>query len=71
MFVRTSRTDNAQVDASVIVQLKRAHTTCDAETGAVEIEWPENAPLREGVLGNEVFASGATKNVYKVWSSFP
>ena len=59
------------MDASVVVQLKRAHTTCDAETGAVEIEWPENAPLCEGVLGNEVFASGATKNAYKVWPSFP
>ena len=59
------------MDASIIVQLKRAHMTCDAKTGAVEIEWPENALLREGVLENEVFASGAMKNVYKVWSSFP
>ena len=59
------------MDASIIVQLKRAHTTFYAETGAVEIEWPENAPLRKGVFGNEVFASRATNNVYKVWSSFP
>ena len=59
------------MDASIIVQLKRAHMTCDVETGAVEIEWPKNALLCKGVPGNEVFPSGATKNVYKVWSSFP
>ncbi|KAF8908220.1 kinase-like domain-containing protein [Gymnopilus junonius] len=66
MFVQTSCTNNTQVDASTIVQLKRAHMTCDAETREVEIEWPKNAPLCEGVIGNEVFASGATKNVYKL-----
>ena len=70
-FVRTSRADNSSVDTSTIVQLKKAHTTCDAETGEVEIEWPENLTLCEGILGKEVFASGATKNVYKVFSTFP
>jgi hypothetical protein len=44
----------------------KAYTTCDTETGAVEIEWPDNASLYESVLEKEIFASGATKNVYKV-----
>ena len=39
---------------------------CDKETGKVEIGWPDNTSLYEGVLGKDIFASGATKNVYKV-----
>jgi hypothetical protein len=68
-FIRSSRSNNSTVDTSIIVQLKKAHTTCNAETGEVEIEWPENASLYDGVLGKEIFASGATKNVYKVFST--
>jgi len=45
----------------------KAHTTCDTETGEVEIGWPDNTSLYEGVLGKDIFASGATKNVYKVF----
>ena len=66
-----SCTNNSSVDTSTVIQLKKAHTTCNAEAGEVEIEWPENAMLCEGILGKEVFASGATKNVYKVFSLLP
>ena len=65
-----SRANNSSVDTSTVVQLKKAHTTCNVETGEVEIEWPENSTLCEGILGKEVFATGATKNVYKVFSTF-
>lgn len=65
-FVRTNRANIAAVDTSTVVHLKKAHTTCDAETGEVEIVWPDNAKVHEGVLGKDIFASGATKNVYKV-----
>ena len=44
----------------------KVHTTCDKETGEVEIGWPDNTSLYEGVLWKDIFASGATKNVYKV-----
>ena len=66
-FVWTNRTNIAAVDTSSVVHLKKAHTTCDTETGEVEIVWPDNAGVHEGVLGKDVFASGATKNVYKVF----
>lgn len=52
---------------STVIQIKKAHATCNTETGEVEIEWPENAPLREAIIGKDIFASGATKNVYKVF----
>jgi len=68
-FVRSSRSNNTTVDASTVVQLKKAHSTCNADTGEVEIQWPENASICEGILGKEIFASGATKNVYKVFST--
>lgn len=69
-FVQTSHTNNSAVDASTVIQLKKAHTICNPETGEVEIEWPENAHVCEGILGKDVFASGATKNVYKVLSAY-
>lgn len=50
----------------MIVQLRKAHTTCDAETGQVETLWPDNIQALTGILGKSVFASGATKNVYQV-----
>ncbi|KAF8810882.1 hypothetical protein BYT27DRAFT_7209052 [Phlegmacium glaucopus] len=56
-FIRTSHTNNSSIDASTVVQLKKAHTTCNTETGEVEIEWLENASLHEAVLGKEVFAA--------------
>ncbi|KAF8963109.1 kinase-like domain-containing protein [Flammula alnicola] len=65
-FVRTKHASNSGVDTSTVIQLKKAHTTCDKETGEVEIGWPENGQVYEGLLGKEVFASGATKNVYKL-----
>lgn len=64
-FVWTNRT-NVAIDASII-QLKKALTTCNAETGEVKIAWPDNLAACEGILGKEFFASGATKNVYKVF----
>lgn len=66
-FVWTSRANTAVVDASTLVQIKKAHTTCNKETGEVEIVWPDNTAVYEGVLGKDVFASGATKKVYKVF----
>ncbi|EDR04435.1 uncharacterized protein LACBIDRAFT_330566 [Laccaria bicolor S238N-H82] len=63
-FVRTNRTYVA-IDTSV-VQLKKAVTTCNAETGEVEIAWPDNLAACGGILGKEIFAHGATKNVYKL-----
>ncbi|KAF8959843.1 hypothetical protein BDZ97DRAFT_1906085 [Flammula alnicola] len=65
-FVRTNRSNNAAVNASTVVQLKKAHTTCDMETGEVEIVWPDNMAVCDGVMGKDIFASGATKNVYKL-----
>lgn len=70
-FVRTKHASNSGVDTSTVIQLKKAHTTCDKETGEVEIGWPENGQVYEGLLGKDIFASGATKNVYKVFSCFP
>jgi hypothetical protein len=69
-FVRTNRINNATVEASTLVQVKKAHTTCDRETGQVEIVWPDNAAVFEGVIGKDIFASGATKKVYKVFHPF-
>ena len=66
-FVRSNRSNTTGIDATTIVKLKKAHATCNAETGEVEIGWPENAPLHEGVIGKDVFAQGATKHVYKVF----
>ncbi|EDR01742.1 uncharacterized protein LACBIDRAFT_333002 [Laccaria bicolor S238N-H82] len=63
-FVRTNHTYVA-IDASV-VQLKKAVTTCNAETGEVKIVWPDNLAACGGILGKEIFAHGATKNVYKL-----
>jgi len=68
-FVHSSHSNNSTVDTSTMVQLKKAHTTWNLETGEVEILWPENASLCEGVLGKLIFVSGATKNVYKVFST--
>ena len=39
--------------------------------GEVEIEWPENASVHEAIVGKDIFASGATKNVYKVFLAPP
>ncbi|KAF8901850.1 kinase-like domain-containing protein [Gymnopilus junonius] len=65
-FVRTNHANLPAVDASTVIHLKKAHTTCDPETGEVEIVWPDNSDMYEGVLGKDVFATGATKNVYKL-----
>ena len=51
---------------SVPVQLVKARTTCDSQTGQVESVWLENAVSVDGFLGKEVLASGSTKNVYQV-----
>ena len=69
IFVRTNRAKNATVDATTLVQVKKAHTTCNRETGEVEIVWPDNAAIYEGVLGKDVFTTGATKKVHKVFLS--
>ena len=66
-FVRTNRSNTSSVDASTIIQIKKAHMTCNTETGEVEIEWPENASVHEAIVGKDIFASGATKNIYKVF----
>ena len=35
----------------------------------MEIVWPDNAAVYEGVLGKDVFTTGATKKVHKVFLS--
>jgi hypothetical protein len=65
-FIWTNRANNANLSASTVIQFKKAHTTCSTETGEVEITWPDNMPVHEGILWMDIFASGATKNVYKV-----
>ncbi|KAF8886423.1 kinase-like domain-containing protein [Gymnopilus junonius] len=60
-FVRTNRANLPAVDASTLIR------PADPETGEVEIVWPDNSDMYEGVLGKDVFATGATKNVYKVF----
>ena len=65
-FVRTNRAISVGRVASTVIQLQKAYTTCDANTGEVSIQWPANAAVGEGVLGDDVFASGTTKNVHEV-----
>jgi len=67
-FVRTKHAGSSGVDSSTVIWLKKAHTSCSRKTGEVEIGWPENGPILEGLLGKEVYASRTTKNVYKVLS---
>jgi hypothetical protein len=67
--VRTSRA-SASGGASTTIHFIKAHTTCDSETGQVDILWPEDAEVLEGQLGKDLFASGATKEVYQVCSTF-
>jgi hypothetical protein len=64
-YIRTNRATSVG-NATVVIQLQKAYTTCDAETGEISIQWPDNASVQEGVIGENVFASGATKNVYEV-----
>ena len=53
-FVRTNRTNITAVNTSTVVHVNKAHTTCDTETGEVDIVWPDNAGVHEGVLGKDV-----------------
>ena len=58
-------------ESSVLIHFTKAYTTCDRATGIVDISWVSDASPIEGLLGNEAFASGATKQVYKVcWTCF-
>lgn len=64
-FVRTNRAPAARM-VSTVIQFQKAYAACDSQTGEVSIQWPDNAAIVEGVLGEEIFSSGATKNVHEV-----
>ncbi|PPQ75329.1 hypothetical protein CVT25_005119 [Psilocybe cyanescens] len=65
-FIRTRHASSTGIDTTSIVRVKKAHTTCDKETGEVDIEWPENGRIDNGFIDKNIFASGATKHVYKL-----
>jgi hypothetical protein len=67
-YIRTNRAVSV-VNTSTIIQFQKAYTTCDSETGEISIQWPDNASIGKGVLGESIFASGATKNVHEVCDS--
>lgn len=67
-FIHTKHVSSSGVDTSSVIRVKKASTTCDKDTGIVDIGWPENNEIEKAVIDKLSFAKGATKYVYKVWN---
>ena len=56
-------------NTSVAIQFHKSHLVCDTEMGQINITWPKNSGVIEGLLGKNIFAEGATKYVFMVSGS--
>ena len=48
------------------IQLVKADTTYDEDTGEVSIVWPENGEVLSATISDHFMANGKTKQVYEV-----